>query len=562
MAETQRNLIGMVCDTGMHTCAEDYASALAGLDETKREFRAVAYRNDKVLWKIDLFTKETPVKNVTLSCSDFSAADGTVLYGAEVSLSFIKELPAYDIKKSFPDILFGNVRADLPANTVCSVWISIKTPKDAVPGFYTGEILVEQPGDAEPLRFPVMLEVLALTLPENAVSLELWQYPYSSNRYYSGKSTAEYFGGSVEGVYRTRLDPAYDDALQKQIAFYKAAGGNFVTVTIVEDPWNSQTPDPYPSMVKWTRGVDGLFSFDYTDFDKWVEMNLAGGIDGPILSFSMADWANNVTYYDESSKSVVRVVLTPGSEEWKDIWTQFLQSYAAHTEEKGWFDRVYMSIDERPAELVEAVLNIVDSVKNSKGECFKTSLAVYTFECAHLFDRITSVSFAYQLPPERLTAYAEERRARGLFTTIYTCGAQNSALANPPYESTYSIWHLAMCKMDGFLRWAMDAFNDAPLESSYHLPFAAGDIYLVYPKPKNAQERGVISSVRFEKLLEGCRDITKLRYLGSLSPVYKDRLDALLSSLGKENGGDMAAELKRVKTVLDEISREAANAQR
>lgn len=548
-------LAGAVSDTGVHTCSEDYYVAFKKLDVTKREIRAVAYRDDKVLGKIDLFTKAEPVRQVTLSCGDFTAADGTVLAGSGVFLSFIRELPAYDVKKSFPDILFGSVKEDLPAYTVCSAWISVRIPKEAAPGCYTGEILVRAES-AEPLRFSVVLEVLALTLPRQALSLELWQYPYSSNRYYSGKSTKAYFGDGIEGVYRTKLDPAYDDALRKQIAFYREAGGNFVTVTIVEDPWNSQTPDPYPSMVKWTRHGDGRFSFDYEDFDKWVGLNLEGGIDGPILSFSMADWANNVTYYDEDSSRVVRKDLVPGSPEWKDIWTQFLRSYVAHTEEKGWFDRVYMSIDERPAALVGAVLDLVESVKNSEGKHFKTSLAVYSFECAPLFDRIASLSFAYQLPEESVRAYAERRRARGLKTTIYTCGAQKSALANPPYESTYSIWHVAKCGMDGFLRWALDAFNDEPLQSSFHLPFAAGDIFLIYPSPKTSGKCDVISSVRFEKLLEGCRDVAKLRDLAQRFPACKERLSALLLSLGTQNGGSMPGELKRVRKELDDIARE------
>ena len=106
-------------------------------------------------------------------------------------------------------------------------------------------------------------------LPEFQSQIELWMYPYSSNRYYSGKSSSEYFGTDVTDLYYVHLDDQYQAGLESQLELYKRIGGDAITVTVGEDAWNSQTHDPYPSMVKWTKRADGTFSFDYTDLDKW-----------------------------------------------------------------------------------------------------------------------------------------------------------------------------------------------------------------------------------------------------------------------------------------------------
>ena len=73
-------------------------------------------------------------------------------------------------------------------------------------------------------------------------------------------------------------------------------------------------------MIKWTRGADGKFTFDYSDFLYWVSLNQENGVDGRILAFSISDWANRVTYMDEARGRVVTEELTPGSHRWKQIW--------------------------------------------------------------------------------------------------------------------------------------------------------------------------------------------------------------------------------------------------
>ena len=523
------NLVVLAGSANRHVRQDNYYDALAGLSLSNTALSMTAWRADIATAKIDLLTKSHACTGIRAKMGALTNAHGDIMAG-EITILPVRDTLAHDTGRLVPDVIGGEPALDLPARAVGSLWVRLETAPDALPGVYTAPVTVcDNEGNTTVLSLSV--EVIGLTRPQNTVALELWQYPYSSNRYYSGKTTEEYFGNGLSGLWHTHLDKTYEAALRSQVELYASAGGKCVTVTISEDPWNSQTPDPYPAMIKWTRELDGSFSFDYTDFDYWVNLNTECGVDGPIQSFSIAEWTNRTTYFDAASGGVVTEHLTPGSARWIEVWTAFLTNYMAHTTERGWFDRVYMSMDERPAEVVEHVLNLVESVRNDKGQCFKTSLAVFSFETEYMFDRVTDLSLAIYMTPERVLALTEHRRKLGLSTTLYTCGAQYSALENQPYEGVYTIWFCEKMGADGFLRWALDSFNADPLRSSAHRLFAAGDIYLIYPDEKTAEVPTARTAPRFEKLAEGCRDISKLRYLAGLSVYNAERAKAILADV-------------------------------
>lgn len=62
--------------------------------------------------------------------------------------------------------------------------------------------------------------------------------------------------------------------------------------------------------------------------------------------------------------------------------------------------------------------------------------------------------------------------------------------------------------MDGYLRWAYNSWPKDPLHDSRFTAWPAGDTYQVYPGP--------MTSIRFEKLIEGIQDFEKIRLLKAL----------------------------------------------
>ena len=547
-------LVAVPGTTDTHTGPEDYDKLFRKLTgDAPKALTAVAWQDDTASVKFDLLTKGQALTGVCAVPGSFTSENGELLSG-KINVYFVKNVLAHDTGKYVPDVLYSNYADELPASSVTSVWVRIDTEAEAKPGIYSGYITVSSTAPELSIDMPLSIEVIGLKMPDNDTALELWQYPYSSNRYYSGKSTEEYFGKGIEGLWNTHLDPAYEAGLRSQLELYAAAGGNSVTVTVTEDPWNSQTPDSYPSMVKWIQKADGTFTYDYTDFDYFVELCAECGINGRILAFSMADWANRITYYSEKRGRVVSESPAPGTKRWKTLWTGFLTDFMEHTKAKGWFERVHMAMDERTADVVEAVLDAVESVRDENGNCFKTALAVFTFDTEYMFDRVTDLSLAIAMDPAKLKEVTAHRRELGLTTTLYTCGAQCSALSNPPYESVYSIWYTAKMGADGLLRWAYDAFNADPLNSSEHRLFAAGDIYLIYPDVADAADPSAHSSARFEMLSEGVRDVTKLRWLRDNYPEFAEELDAALEGISSGS----AAPVHAAQKVVNDVARRVA----
>ena len=548
-------LVAIAGMTDTHTGPEDYDKLFRKLTgNAPKALTAVAWQNDAASVKFDVLTKGEALTGVRALPGSFTNEKGEQLDGV-ISVYFLKNVLAHDTGNYVPDVLFSDRIDELPASSVTSVWVRIDTGADAKPGTYSGNITVSSSDPDVSVDMPLSIEVIGLRKPDNSTALELWQYPYSSNRYYSGKTTEEYFGQGIEGLWNTHLDPAYEAGLRSQLELYAAAGGNSVTVTVTEDPWNSQTPDPYPSMVKWIQKEDGTFTYDYTDFDYFVELCSECGINGRILAFSMADWANRITYYSEKRGRVVSESPVPGSKRWKTLWTGFLKAFMEHTKEKGWFERVHMAMDERPADVVETVLDAVESVRDENGSCFKTALAVFTFDTEYMFDRVTDLSLAIAMDPAKLQAVTAHRRELGLATTFYTCGAQCSALSNPPYESVYSIWYTAKMGADGLLRWAYDAFNADPLDTSEHRLFAAGDIYLIYPDVRGSAAPAAHSSARFEMLSEGVRDVTKLRWLRDNYPEFAEEIDAALAGITSGSADSIHAAQQAVNDVARNVAK-------
>ena len=508
-----------------------YAAEDSNLYPDDKAMKLCAWKADSCFGKIDIFCK-ADVSDVTIEC----LIDEQIGNMINIKSMFIKPCHAHDIDKDIPDILYSHGPWEMTAGNLYSVWIEVETTQKSIAGCYDFKLCVK--ACEEIINFDVRLEILDITLPPNSAYLELWQYPYTSNRYYSGKTVAEAFPEGMKSIYNTHLDSKYDEQLLSQIALYKKAGGNCVTVTITEDPWNWQTPDPYPSMVKWIKEIDGTFSFDYTDFDKWVRLNEKAGITGPILSFSIVNWGNNFTYLNKATGGIITESHPIGSNEWIEIWRTFLTDYMKHTMQTGVFDRVYISMDERHYDLVKEAIDVVDSVRNDKNQKFKISLAVFSFDCEPLFDHIDTLSFSFHLDSEKMSRIIKRRDELGLITTLYTCGASGSSLHSEPYQGLDTMWYIAKLGCNGFLRWALDAFNEDPLNTSMHRLFAAGDIFLIYPGLQHSDVVETKSSVRYEMIAQGCRDITKISYIKSEYPEYASNVQAILDRILMTNNGD------------------------
>jgi hypothetical protein len=336
----------------------------------------------------------------------------------------------------------------------------------------------------------------------------------------------------VHGIAADRLwSREHLDAMRPHYALLAAAGQKVITTTVVRDPWASQTEDVYESMVGWHRAADGTLSFDFADFDTWVSFLLDLGIDRQIDAYGMVGWANTVTVLDEATSRTETLTVEPGSEPWRALWGPFLAAFVPHLEQRGWLERTTMALDERTLADVLAVADFVDEVTG--GRLGVSAATDYNSMTDPALDRIRAVSVRHDtvsMADDVFAGAARRRGELGLVTTLYTCTGNfpNSFTRSSPAEGVWMGWKVERFGASGLLRWAYDSFNAEPLVTTDFRSWESGDAFLVYPGPR--------SSVRFEALREGLRDLDRIRVLRT-DPQADAELDALLETMRDEGVG-------------------------
>ncbi len=232
-----------------------------------------------------------------------------------------------------------------------------------------------------------------------------------------------------------------------------------------------------------------------------------------------------------------------GTPEYKEFWKAMLTDFTRHLKEKGWFNMTAIAMDERPMQAMLSVIKLLKEVDKD----WKISLAGdYHPEIEKDIDDYCIAS-RLQFPAETL----ELRQQQGKRSTWYTCCTEkypNGFTFSPPDEHVWIGWYTAAKNMDGYLRWAYNSWPKEPLKDSRFTSWPAGDTYQVYPGP--------MTSVRFEKLIEGIQDFEKIRIL---KEEYKkrgeadklERLNKTLSSfeierLAQQSAADMVREAKQI----------------
>jgi hypothetical protein len=461
----------------------------------------------------------------------------------QIEFNYIKSVLAYDglpdsnnrknqipkgKRKESSDILYGNKLELLSPKSVQPIWLNIHIPNDAKPGRYYGQIFVSADQLTDSINLNYELEVLSakISIPKKYrknFDIELWQNPYRFAEYYRV----------------TPFSNEHFELLIPHMKLYKSIGGDAITATITEEAWDGQTYSEndikFPSMVKWIKNKDGEFEFDYVDFDKWIAFINSLNMGDKIACYSLAPWTNSIFYTDQKNNEFKEISLNPEDSKYEKIWTHFLKDFVEHVESLDIKDRIYMAIDERG--LNEKIFEIIHSVKGADGKPLKTAGALDSFvekrEISEYITDLTVGTLPIKEHPKEFKELVEDRKNKGLRTTVYSCTGHipgNFSLSEP-VENYWTILFSYAVGGEGFLRWAYDSWVENPLEDTSHRLFEAGDTFLVYPDEKEAKNPVTKSSIRFEKIAEGIRDVQKLDLLRNLSKKFDKKVSNLLSPL-------------------------------
>jgi len=386
-----------------------------------------------------------------------------------------------------PDILENGNKVTLNKNETRPVWLSLETASDCEPGIYNYKSEIKSASDSATLFFEI--EVVDKQLPppsEWSFHLDLWQNPFAVSRYHNVQLWSQ----------------EHWDLMKPLLEKLASAGQKCITTTLNDKPWGGQTFDPFGSMITWIKDDSGNWFYDYSIFDQYVSFAMGCGITKQINCYSMVPWNNRFIYYNENTTGYKEIIAVPGSEEYNKLWTPFLIDFREHLRDMGWLHITTIAMDERKEEDMRKIIKLI---KSNVPE-LKISLAGNMLQ-SEIDNDLYNLSIAIGLDPVRESV--TERVASGKPTTFYTCCAQpehpNNFTFSPPADNTYIGWFAAASGYSGFLRWAYNSWVEDPFYDSRFRTWPSGDTYLIYP--------GAVSSVRFEKLIEGIKDYEKIKIL-------------------------------------------------
>ena len=397
-----------------------------------------------------------------------------------------------------PDMIDTLNVFNMDPHSVRPVWVTVDIPSDARPGRYSSAIVVTAKGVGKTI-LPLEVEVIDQTLPEYtqwSYHLDLWQHPSAVARALNLEMWSD----------------EHFEALKQQMKLLAEAGQKVITTTLNRDPWGSQTFDDYEDMIIWTKDKKGNWSFDYTVFDRYVEMMMELGIKKQINCYSMLPWNNRLNWYENNELFKVSSI-NPKSERYEEMWSAFLQDFVKHLKEKGWLEITNIATDERSPEEMEIVVNLIKKYAPELGFAMADNKASYR--------RIPNVRDCCVAQRQGYLTHEEinERRAKGYVTTFYVCCSTyfpNSFTYSQPWESELLSWHAISKDYDGQLRWAYNSWPARPEYDSRFRTMASGDTYQVYPYAR--------TSMRFERLRDGIEAYEKIKILRK---KYSDRSDVL-----------------------------------
>jgi hypothetical protein len=466
-----------------------------------------AWKGERVSAQAVLLTPKA-VKDFSFTVSDLRSGKN-VIPSSAVNKYFVRYVMSDVMGNKNDSCLVGDWlkpadKMSLEAQNLRPMWLDIRVPQNAASGKYKGTLTARC--DGKSLSIPFVLEVGKRTLPEASkwkFHLDLWQNPYSVARFYNVPLWSK----------------QHFDLMRPIMKLLAEAGQKVITCSIIQHPWNSQTEDPFESMIGKFKSADGKWKYDYAVFDKWVEFMMSCGITEQIDCYTIVPWHLTFEYYDEAQNCTRQQKLDPGSKEYEEYLLPFLTDFASHLKQKGWFKKTCIAMDERPKDLLEPAYKILYKADKD----FRVEGAVNYFG-PEVAERMYDISFLYDQPlltPEQLSSHL----GKGNRITFYTCCVPerpNTFIFSNPAESAFMGWHAAAAGYSGYLRWAYNSWVKNPLQDTRFRTWAAGDCFLVYPGG---------SSIRMERLTEGIQDYEKIRILRS--ELKGDKLKKLDEELKK-----------------------------
>lgn len=385
-------------------------------------------------------------------------------------------------KRQFPD------RAEkLNSNTFLSdtanhyILLELKVDQKTKAGKYPVKVVFSQGGSS--FSAEAIIQVSSQKLPDFSTlnyKVDFWQFPLSVADYYQIKPWSD--------EHLAYLGKVFDQL--------KGINQQVITTSVFWDLYNTSIRSLDQMMIQVKKKSDGNFAYDYSNFEKYVNLGMKKGIDKQISVHNLFPWNNNFFYYDESSQQMISIQSLPGTEVYNQFWTSFLVDFSKYLKQKKWLNRVVLIVDE---------LDLNETIQLAK--FVKKIDPAYKMGYAGLYNpELSTLMYDYSVPSNVILEKDElaKRISSGYKTTFYTScyEAQPNLVMGSNLNDAYFLTMLSRSRgYDGMLRWAFNKWSPQIMTSAIFSDLPSGDSHFIYPNNQ--------LSIRYLILRDALEDVLK-----------------------------------------------------
>ncbi|HEY6224583.1 MAG TPA: glycoside hydrolase domain-containing protein [Gemmatimonadales bacterium] len=375
----------------------------------------------------------------------------------------------------FPDPLLEDPEIRVCPDSSQPALVRVAVPRTAAPGRYGGTVAVR--AGANLLRtVPLTVDVMPVTLPppdRPALRVTNW---------FSRQAIAAHHHVDEWSDAHWQLLRAYADDMR--------AHGQTMFETDLD-------------LIGVSRAAGGSFTFDYSRFDRWVELFLSAGlrdIELMHLGRRTEPWAWTNPFEPLPRRAPI-VGTTDSAEVPLEV---FLKSLEHHLNQRGWLAHAFMHIADEPVPENVASWRALSRRAHAAAPRLKRIEAIQVPDLAG--DLEIWVVVEDVLDRWYDSTYRARQQAGGMELWAYTSWLPQGAYANrlidyPLLKTRLLPWVAQRYDLTGFLHWGLNQWPAGdPVDPSKGL-FAPGDDFIVYPG-----RRGPRSSLRWEAFRDGVED--------------------------------------------------------
>ncbi|MEN6453180.1 MAG: DUF4091 domain-containing protein [Prolixibacteraceae bacterium] len=448
--------------------------------------------------------------NTTLSCEAFRDDDGNTI--DSIQTGFVKYVGVgtptdqrpHDALTSttglYPDAIVPEKNLLIEGGRTQPAWITVTTSGETKPGLYQTTLKIQ--GEERGYHFLKEEKMFIRVYPVKLVKPAF----YNLNWFFDAPDKLKIFNNGQEA----------DMFSETYWKLMEAIAGK-----MCEIHQNVAMVNPL-THIKFIKTGD-KYGFDFTNFDKVLDIFIHAGVADMIVGSQLGDraesdgWTANYVMKlpeEENGQTIIRYYPLEDPMV-QNFYKQFIPALMGHLKDKK-LDRIYYQhiADEPIDSNADSYIAIAKFIKSIAPEV-KFIEACQSSKLTEALDVWIPILPSFQNQYEFFNDLLNKGTQVWFYICLYPRGEYVNRLIEWPLIKTRLIYWLAFkYRATGFLHWGFNYWTEHPYEEttvvdSYGTILPAGDSFIVYPDYNGGLNR----SIRFEAMRDGMEDYALLKML-------------------------------------------------